>query len=135
MIESNIYVLQLTGGYYYVGMTDDVKRRYKQHRSGVGALWTQLHGPIKLVESYKTTVPFEEDRKTKELMAIYGIDKVRGGTYVSEILDEQTVSFLQKEIWTGQNRCGRCGNHGHYITQCNAIRNINGAFIEYMYYR
>lgn len=134
-METNIYVLQLTGGHYYVGMTDDVERRYQQHCSGKGALWTQLHGPVRLVETYKTTNLFEEDRKTKELMAQYGIDKVRGGTYVTDILDDDTIAFLQKEIWTGQNLCGRCGHQGHYITHCFAVRDVNGYIIERIYYQ
>ena len=135
MTEVYIYVLQLTEGFYYVGKTQNVEIRYQQHRSGNGALWTRLHAPIRLVESYKTISMFEEDRKTKEVMAKYGINKVRGGTYTTEVLDRYTIEFLQKEIWTGQGCCGRCGHNDHYISECAARWNINGELIERMYYR
>ena len=102
---------------------------------GAGAKWTRLYAPVRLIEAYQCDIPFEEDRKTKELMALYGIDKVRGGTYVNEELDQYTVAFLQKEIWTGQNKCGRCGKSGHYITDCISKYNVRNELIEREYYR
>ena len=130
MNETYIYVLELTGGYYYVGKTQNVEMRYQQHCSGNGAVWTRLHGPIRLVESYKTSNTFEEDRKTKEIMAKYGIDKVRGGSYTTEHLDRYTIEFLQKEIWSGQDRCSRCGRCNHYVTECYAKCDVNGKLIK-----
>lgn len=135
METTNIYVLRLTEGHYYVGKTQNVEMRYQQHRSGNGALWTQLHAPTELLESYKTTNLFEEDRKTKEVMALYGIDKVRGGTYTTETLDPYTIDFIQKEIWAGQDCCTRCGCRSHYVTECTAKRNVRGELIEKIYYR
>ena len=41
---------------------------------------------------------FEEDALTKEYMAKYGIENVRGGTYCKEILDTAQVELLKKEI-------------------------------------
>lgn len=135
MEETYIYVLALTGGYFYVGKTQDVGMRYQQHCNGTGAIWTQLHAPIKLLESYKTTDIFEETRKTKEVMAKYGILNVRGGAYTTEILDQCTIDFIQTEIWSAQDRCTRCGFDSHYVTKCKAKRNIYGDFIERRYYR
>lgn len=133
--ETYIYVLELMGGFYYIGKTQNVVMRYHQHCNGDGAAWTRLHAPIRILQSYKTTHMFEEDRKTKEMMAIHGIHKVRGGAYTTEILDPYTVEFIQKEIWSGQDRCARCGYNSHHITRCKAVKNIYGEFIEKVYYR
>jgi predicted GIY-YIG superfamily endonuclease len=132
-METYIYVLRLTGECYYVGKTQNVVMRYQQHLNGNGAHWTRLHAPLELMESYKTTNMFEEDRKTKEMMAKYGIDKVRGGAYTREVLDCHTVEFIQKEIWSGQDRCTRCGYDTHHIINCRAKLNIFGESIQRSY--
>lgn len=117
------------GDNFYVGKTQNVIIRYHQHLNGYGAQWTRLHAPVELMESYKTTNMFEEDRKTKEMMAKYGIDKVRGGAYTTEVLDPYTIEFIQREIWSGQDRCTRCGYNTHHVTSCKAKYNVYGECI------
>lgn len=38
-----IYTLALKDGYYYVGKTIDPDRRFNEHFSDKGAVWTKLH--------------------------------------------------------------------------------------------
>lgn len=131
-----IYVLKLTECCYYVGKTKDVKTRYKQHCEGkYGAAWTRLHAPLELIESYESSDIFEETRKTKELMAIHGINKVRGGAYTTIELDQSTIDFIQQEIWSAQDKCTRCGNDSHHILECRARWDINGCLLKRSYYR
>jgi hypothetical protein len=40
------YVLELAGGRYYVGISNNVVRRARQHHEGKGAVWTKLHSPV-----------------------------------------------------------------------------------------
>ena len=40
-----VYVLELEGGNYYVGMSHNLSQRLAQHFSGNGAKWTKLHKP------------------------------------------------------------------------------------------
>lgn len=41
-----IYTLALKDGYYYVGKTIDPDRRFNEHFSDKGAVWTKLHPPV-----------------------------------------------------------------------------------------
>jgi GAG-polyprotein viral zinc-finger len=116
---STLYVLRLSGGKYYVGKTDDVMRRYEEHLNGSGSVWTRLHPPISLVKTMTAVSPFDEDKTVKEYMGIYGIDNVRGGTYVREILPDTVRDLIQKEIWAAQGKCTRCGSRSHFATSCS----------------
>jgi len=135
MDEVYIYVLRLTDGRYYVGKTYNITKRWNEHREGNGAAWTKRYAPLEMIECYRTTSMFEEDRKTKQIMSEKGIENVRGGTYVTMELDLDTVEFLQTEIWSGQDKCGRCGHDTHHAAQCKEKRNIRGERIMKKYYR
>lgn len=91
-----VYVLLLEDDYYYVGCTNDVERRFKQHQSGVGSSWTKIHKPISIVEiregSYK-----EESEVTIEYMEKYGITKVRGGKWVNGSAAKYLPPSLKKD--------------------------------------
>jgi putative endonuclease len=43
------YILQCTDGSFYTGWTNDLARRYRQHRSGNGGRYTRTHSPVTLV--------------------------------------------------------------------------------------
>lgn len=85
---STIYVLRLEGGRYYVGKSDHVMKRYQQHLEGSGSAWTRKYPPVSLEKTIEHASPFEEDKVTKEYMSRYGMDKVRGGSYVELELSE-----------------------------------------------
>lgn len=116
-----IYGLQLENGKYYVGRTDNVENRYQQHARGEGAVWTKTYKPIRIILMKLSTSSMDEDKYTKEFMAEYGIDNVRGGSYVTFDLNQQTKDFLQKEIWGSLNFCTRCGQPGHFINNCKVV--------------
>lgn len=46
-----LYVLELEGGNFYVGITSDLSRRYEQHMTGSGAVWTSTHKPLCIAQS------------------------------------------------------------------------------------
>ncbi len=120
-----IYILKLEDKCYYVGRTNNVEQRFEYHKSGYGSSWTKLHKPIKIKEIIENASPYDEDRYVKEYMAIYGIDNVRGGTYVKINLDNTQKQILQKEIWNAKDNCIRCGKEGHFIMNCYEKYNIN----------
>jgi len=130
MATTNIYVLKLQGGKYYVGKSNDVIGRYQQHMSGQGSAWTKKHKPISLVESRDGVSPLMEDMVTKEYMAKYGIDNVRGGAYVTEELDEVQHYSLEKELWAASDCCTECGRKGHWAKDCYAKSDVNGNSLE-----
>jgi len=43
------YILQCGDGSFYTGWTNDLARRYRQHRSGNGGRYTRTHSPVELV--------------------------------------------------------------------------------------
>ena len=81
---SSIYILKLEGGKYYIGKSGNVERRFQDHMSGNGSVWTRLHYPIELEKVISNTSAFDEDRYVKEYMSIHGVDNVRGGVVRSK---------------------------------------------------
>ena len=117
-MTTNIYVLKLEGGRYYVGKTDNVMKRYEQHLGGNGSAWTKKYKPISLDRTIKNASPFDEDKVTKEYMAKYGIDKVRGGSYCEMNLDDSQKEAIERECRGATDACQGCGKKGHFIRYC-----------------
>jgi predicted GIY-YIG superfamily endonuclease len=118
-MTTTVYVLSLEGGRYYVGKTVNLIKRYQEHLNGKGASWTNKYPPISLVSSIEGASPFDEDMVVKQYMAKYGIEKVRGGSYVKDVLAESEKHAIQKEIWSAQDCCTGCGSTTHWIGNCD----------------
>ena len=131
MSNTNIYVLHLEGGNYYIGKSDNVINRYQQHLNGNGSAWTRKHKPISLEKTIENVSAFDEDKITKEYMAKYGIDKVRGGSYVEINLSDFHIDALKMEIWAAKDLCTQCGRPGHFAKGCYAKTDASGNKIEY----
>ena len=131
MSKTNIYVLRLAGGNYYVGKTNNIMLRYQEHLSGDGSAWTRKHKPVALDKTFDNVSPFEEDKITKEYMSKYGIDKVRGGSYVETELSDFHIDALKMEIWAANDCCTNCGRKGHFVADCNAQTDASGNKIVY----
>jgi predicted GIY-YIG superfamily endonuclease len=114
----SLYVLQLTGGKYYVGTTRDIKRRVEEHRSGQGSEWTRTHKLIKVIETRRLKDEHDENNTTKDLMKKYGIDNVRGGSYSQVQLPSAYRQTLEVELRATTNACFKCGEQGHYAKDC-----------------
>ncbi len=123
---TNIYILRLAGNRFYVGRSQAVERRYQEHVDGDACAWTRLYPPEALERTIENMSAFDEDRITKELMAIHGIDSVRGGSYVQVELSSDQRRSLQTEIWMAQGRCTGCGRTGHFVSVCQERIDVNG---------
>lgn len=123
---TTVYILQCEDRKYYVGKSDDPMKRFEEHKAGTGAAWTKLHPPIDIYKLYPESGPFEEDKITKEMMGKYGIDSVRGGSYVTVELSAAARAALQKELWAAKDCCIRCGREGHFVGDCWAGTDVNG---------
>jgi predicted GIY-YIG superfamily endonuclease len=124
--STNIYILKLENGKYYVGKSDNPMLRYQDHFNGNGSAWTRKYKPIGVEKIIPNASHFDEDKYTKEFMAKYGTDNVRGGVYVENELDEFTKENLNREIWGAENKCTRCGRTGHFVKDCYANTTVNG---------
>ncbi len=97
MTTTNIYILRLEDNNYYVGYTDDVKKRVKEHMEGKGSTFTKMYKPINLVKVYENVTPSKVDRFVIKYMKKYGMDSVRGGSYKNIELKKSQIEELQKE--------------------------------------
>jgi predicted GIY-YIG superfamily endonuclease len=131
MAMTSIYIIRLEGGRYYIGKSDNIIQRYQQHLSGQGSAWTRKYAPISLERTIENVSPFEEDKVTKEYMAKYGIDKVRGGSYVEIELSDFHKEALNMEIWAAKGHCTQCGRTGHFVKDCYAKTDASGNKIMY----
>jgi predicted GIY-YIG superfamily endonuclease len=115
---STLYILQLEHGKWYVGKTDDISRRYAEHKSGSGSMWTKFHKPIKMLETRQIKTDQDENIVTKEYMKKYGVVNVRGGAYTKVMMSDSEINFLQKEICSNVDACYSCGKTGHFANKC-----------------
>ena len=82
-----LYLLPLENGNWYVGTTDNLDRRYKEHAGGEGAAWTKLHKPQSKDKMRAWTIPYfslfqveqMEDVLCKTMQDKFGLNNVRGG--------------------------------------------------------
>ena len=126
---TNVYILKLVAGKYYVGISKNPQKRIKDHFAGRGAGWTRKHAPLAVEAVYNGVNVFEEDMWTKRLMAEKGILNVRGGFYVRDEIPEPEQKMIQREIWSATAVCMRCGRDGHMAVHCQHIRDVNGGII------
>ena len=94
-----LYILELTGGFYYVGISTDPELRFEQHKGDIagGAEWTALHKPLRIL--YKSPgIAYSEKKSEKveelvtiELMKLVGKEFVRGSHYSQ--VNQSTVEY------------------------------------------
>jgi len=118
MDSTNVYVLRLKKKKWYIGSSNNVPERFKQHMSGEGCEWTRTYSPKRLHEEFPNCTLFDEDKYTKIYMAKYGIENVRGGAYCSVILAPETITHLEKELLASSGKCYHCKKAGHLINKC-----------------
>ena len=116
----SLYVLQLANGKYYVGTTNDIKRRVEEHSSGRGSEWTKAHKPVKVIETRRVRDEHDENNTTKDLMKKYGVDNVRGGSYSQVVLPSAYRATLEAEMRGNSGACFKCGERGHFAKECIA---------------
>ena len=75
-MSTNIYILSLEGGNYYVGKSDNPAQRFIQHINGEGSAWTKKHRPLKLLNIHENASPFDEIASASLASQAVGADKV-----------------------------------------------------------
>ena len=61
--------------------------------------------PLEIVELIPNCDDYDEDKYTRMYMDLYGIDNVRGGSFSSFHLDQNTIEYLQQLSKGTNDRC------------------------------
>lgn len=113
-----IYVLELTGGKFYVGKTNNPNMRVANHFEMSGSAWTRKYKPERIFELIPNCDNFDEDKYTLKYMGKYGINNVRGGSFCEIILSEEQISIITIMISSSTDKCFVCGQPGHFANSC-----------------
>jgi hypothetical protein len=111
--KSWVYVLELEGGNYYVGYSQNLDQRIKSHFSGHGSEWTRLHKPLKVCELFPDKDTIDEQTITLRYMQMYGYERVRGGVYCNVNLYKPP-----RELMANLHKCFICSESNHYSNTC-----------------
>ncbi|MFC6954308.1 GIY-YIG nuclease family protein [Halorubellus litoreus] len=92
-----VYILALADDTYYVGATNQLARRLRQHRDGHGAKWTQRHEVVELAAFNANLSRWQavEKETTLRMMAAYGWRNVRGGPWTQRDLSSPPAALDQ----------------------------------------
>ena len=113
-----IYILALEKNKYYIGKTNNPSFRIEEHNTGSGSAWTQKYKPVSLLQLIPNCDDYDEDKYTKMYMDKYGIDNVRGGSYVTIKLNPSIKKQLEQCSWSTNNKCFLCGSDDHFVKDC-----------------
>ena len=104
-----VYELALEQGKFYVGTTNDVIRRFNEHKNYNGSKWTMLYDvkeilAVKKIElnkkerkNYKNN--YIEDDTTLKLMYLYGYENVRGGKWSEYEIEKPEELNIIRQDW------------------------------------
>ena len=84
-----LYFLRLKHGYFYVGITKDLRRRIWQHCGHEGSGMTRRHQPLELIAAwYLGDMSYEEAEYIEDEFTLYFMKnysrRVRGGKWCKE---------------------------------------------------
>ena len=83
---------------YYVGTTTNKYFTLQSYLNNNTASWTQKYKPLKLMRFIEDCYDYEEDIVTINLMKLYGIANVRGGSYSNVNLDKSTLDIIKQKL-------------------------------------
>jgi hypothetical protein len=122
LVETQVYVLELHGGFIYVGQSNNVQRRIQQHMSGHGAMFTKRHKPTGIVLSRLGTINGAGDSGERQevllQMRMHGMEAVRGWKYVNNTLSKSDVLDITSNWVEMFNLCRMCKKPGHMASAC-----------------
>ena len=117
-----VYVLKLEYDNYYVGESNDVKRRIWLHENGNGSAWTKKYNVIEQQNTItKKQKHLWELSETLQQIALHGINNVRGSMFTNPNFLSKQEKIMAAQLFCEMNNfCRKCGKSGHFITSCHS---------------
>ncbi len=115
-----IYILELAENKYYIGKSNNNSIRINEYTDFFTNAndWFVKYKPTKISLIIPNCDEFDEDKYTIKYMRKYGIDNVRGGSFVKVNLDDEHIRTIKRMICSGSNACYNCGSTSHYVKEC-----------------
>jgi hypothetical protein len=113
-----IYILKLEKGKYYIGKTNNPQFRLENHFNSNGSEWTKTYKPLKVLEIKPNCDDYDEDKYTRMFMDKYGMNNVRGGSFVSVKLTKTQKDILHQMSNGTNDKRFICGKGGHFAKDC-----------------
>jgi len=123
-MRNGVYVLALKHGGYYVGRSQDIDARIRQHHEGTGSAWCRHQGGVvgEVASVYvgsTSDVASWEMNETVAQMLMHGFENVRGWEFTNcAPLTSQECDTIKTIVMGQGNMCRRCGGEGHFATHC-----------------
>ena len=115
------YMLECANGRYYTGWSTDPFRRLKQHNAGLGAKYTRMNGPSRLV--YVEEVP-DHSAALKREIRIKRLKRPQKEALVSDLSRNKLPELLQ-------NLHNKSVNPNSFVIHSPARVNLLGEHVDY----
>ena len=125
-MSSGVYVLLLNTGKIYVGKSDNIKKRIKNHIecNKNSSTFVKVNNGVKEILKPITSPDsnynnWEKD-ETLVRMIKHGYNNVRGWEFTNtNNLTETECNLVKLSIMGLGDRCRKCGNSGHFAKECS----------------
>lgn len=89
-----LYMIECRGGGIYIGITDDVDRRYGEHVVGIGARYTRLNPPVRLLA--KREFPNRKSAAQEEYrMKQFSVLEKRQWAWALRVVPDESADFTR----------------------------------------
>ena len=127
--NDGVYVLELRNpGHYYVGYSQDISKRVKEHESGgkMCAAFVKANGGVLKRHEPDTARNEEfttwEQQETLTQMIKHGFNKVRGWAFTRvKPLDPNDLHTIRTVIFESGDVCRKCGKPDHFVKNCPSM--------------
>ena len=118
-----LYILECADGAYYIGITDDLRRRFSEHKSGKGGCYTKRNRPRAIIysEKFETRAVAEKrerqikgwSRAKKKALILGNLD-VLCELSVSRVV-QNAIEWVTRDLWFRSN-------HPEQVSTANASK-------------
>lgn len=72
-----VYILKCSDGSFYTGITNNLEKRFSEHKKGLGGRYTRSHKPIKIIYSERFLTKSEALKQESKIKSWNRAKKVK----------------------------------------------------------